>query len=242
MMHITEAALVDYLYEEGDPAERLKIAQHLQDCATCSVAVLEMQAVRGMLSDWTPPATQLGFRIVQERTRHPWWKPAAGIPVWAQAAAAVLLFAAGMSVSQLDVDYAGGALTVRARSGTAGSAAHAPATALEAMSVSPTRHATDFHLVAAEQARPSETPAREASSPPTEEVLRQVRAMIQQSEARQQRELALRLMQLGREFDTQRVADMRRVEQTFGQLETQTDAEIAQQRQLMEYLVKTSGR
>ena len=30
MMHISEELLLDYLYEEGEPAERLKVARHLQ--------------------------------------------------------------------------------------------------------------------------------------------------------------------------------------------------------------------
>ena len=64
MTHIADnhEALLDYLYEEGDPAERLTIAKHLQECAACSVAVLEFQNVRGMLGDWTPPAAELGFQ------------------------------------------------------------------------------------------------------------------------------------------------------------------------------------
>ena len=35
MNHIADNhdALLDYLYEEGDPAERLAIAKHLQECA-----------------------------------------------------------------------------------------------------------------------------------------------------------------------------------------------------------------
>ena len=78
MQHITDDhdALLDYLYEEGDAAERLKIARHLQECAPCSVAVLEFQNVRGMLRDWTPPASELGFRIVQE-TQVPACRPRA---------------------------------------------------------------------------------------------------------------------------------------------------------------------
>src|SRR5262245_306130 len=73
MQHITDNhdALLDYLYEEGDPAERLKIAAHLQECAPCSIAVLEFQNVRGMLRDWTPPAAELGFRVVQDRDASP---------------------------------------------------------------------------------------------------------------------------------------------------------------------------
>ena len=67
MMHITDdhEALLDYLYEEGDPAERIKVARHLQECAPCSVAVLEMQSVRGLLSEWTPPPATLGFKVVR---------------------------------------------------------------------------------------------------------------------------------------------------------------------------------
>src|SRR5918996_4760260 len=109
MMHVADNhdALLDYLYEEGDPAERLKIAKHLQECAACSVAVLEFQNVRGMLRDWTPPAADLGFRIVQDRITTPapsraFWAPATRSRALAQAAAAVVLFAAGMAVSQLN--------------------------------------------------------------------------------------------------------------------------------------------
>ena len=63
--HIADdhAALLDYLYEEGEPAERLKIARHLQECATCTVTALELQSVRGMLGDWTPPPVSLGLRF-----------------------------------------------------------------------------------------------------------------------------------------------------------------------------------
>src|SRR3954471_6620494 len=115
--HITDYqdALLNYLYEEGDAAERLKVARHLQDCAPCSVAVLEFQSVRGMLADWTPPPVKLGFRIVQDlndASARRWWRPAGRFPVGAQAAAAVVLFAAGMAVSQLHVRYADGALIV----------------------------------------------------------------------------------------------------------------------------------
>ena len=67
MNHIADNqdALLDYLYEEGDPAERLTIAKHLQECAACAVAVLEFQNVRGMLSDWSHLP-----RHRSERARH----------------------------------------------------------------------------------------------------------------------------------------------------------------------------
>ena len=65
----------------------------------------------------------------------------------------------------------------------------------------------------------------------TELLLQRVRAMIDQSEQRQQRELALRLSQVTREVDTQHQADLLRIQQDFGH----------QQEATMEYLVRTSG-
>ena len=65
--------------------------------------------------------------------------------------------------------------------------------------------------------------------------------MIEQSEIRQQRELALRLSQVAREVDTQQKADLLRIQQNLGQFEMQTGAQIDQQQQMMDYLVSTSG-
>src|SRR5262249_1535481 len=112
-------ALLDYLYEEGDAADRLKIARHLQDCATCSVAVLELQSVRGMLSQWTPPAAELGFKVVRDPAsgaeRRKWheWLLAPKVPMWGQGAVGLVLFVAGFAFSTLHVEYANGAVTLR---------------------------------------------------------------------------------------------------------------------------------
>jgi hypothetical protein len=152
----------------------------------------------------------------------------------------VLLFAAGLGVSQLDVEYAGGALTVRARSAgvSPASAPSGPVVTATAAEV-PVSAAS---LAALEQSLRSElASAKPASSASTEDLLRRVRALIAQSELRQQRELALRLSQVASEVDTQHQADLLRMQQNFGQLESLTGAEIAQQRQLVDYLVKTSG-
>jgi hypothetical protein len=257
MNHIADNqdALLDYLYEEGDPAERLAIAKHLQECAPCSVAVLEFQGVRGMLSDWTPPDAQLGFRVVQDggqpssaslqyraRDGRSWgWGPTTLKKSWLQAAAAVLIFAAGMAVSQLDVDYQDGALTVRTQS------------AAPAMPVANMRNASielpaervplnaqagpaaPVDLDQIERELRDRLELRNPSPTDTERLLQRVRAMIDQSEQRQEartrQELALRLSQIVREVDTQHQADMLRVQQEFGQ----------QQEATMEYLVRTSG-
>jgi hypothetical protein len=232
MMHINdnEEALLDYLYEEGDPAERLKIARHLQDCATCSVAVIELQSVRGLLSEWTPPHAALGFKIVREMpgigsrlgALWPAW------PRWAQVAAGMFLFAAGMGFSQLHFEYGSGALTLRTRS--------APPSA--AASIQPAHVGSDIPLPAAPVS--ASEPSRSASA---DEVLQRVKTLIDQSESRQQRELALRLAQVVNDFDAQRRADLLRVDQNFGQLEGQTGAEVARQRDLLNrVLVSGQGK
>ena len=224
MTHIADNqdALLDYLYEEGDPAERLKTARHLQECAACSVAVLEFQTVRGMLSEWKPPPADLGFRIVQDSTpapvdtsssRRSWTTRAVGR--WAQAAAAVLLFAGGMAAGILGTP---------------------PAT----QPVVDTRSSdsAEWRQALQELERSLRAELRQVqSAPPTpsdtgsnEELLQRVRSMIERSEMRQQRELALRLSQVAREVDTQHQADLLRIQQNFGQ-----------QQEMMEYLVRTSG-
>ncbi|MSO56428.1 MAG: zf-HC2 domain-containing protein [Acidobacteria bacterium] len=243
-------ALLDYLYDEGDAAERLRIARHLQDCATCSVAVIELQSVRGMLTDWTPPDARLGFRVVDDRSDRVAGSPSffAGAlrSAWAQAAAAAVLFASGMAVSQLRVEYGNGALTVRTRS------AATVSTASVATPVTPPTRSSDITLPGqASPGAPSdfggleqELRSRLASSgdaPLSDDVLARVKSMIDQSEVRQRRELALRLADVVRDFDAQRRADLVQVQQNFGELEGQTGAEVAHQRELLNYLVRTSG-
>ena len=239
MTHIADnhQALLDYLYEEGDPAERLQIARHLQECAACSVAVLEFQSVRSMLSEWSPPASELGFRVVQdakpavaratgdEGARRGWW------PAWnpavssrmLQAAAAVALFVAGMAFSQVEVRYQDGAVIVRQRSDDP----WAPNM----------RYVSSITLAPESANSVASTPEPQVAAPPnadpvdSELLLQRVRSMIDQSEQRQQRELALRLSQVTREVDTQHQADLLRIQQDFGQ----------QQEATMDYLVRTSG-
>jgi anti-sigma factor RsiW len=240
-IHDDPNALLDYLYEEGEPSERLRIARHLQDCATCSVAVLELQSVRGMLNQWTPPASDLGFKVVRDPApdadRQGWrgWLSAPRVPRWAQAAAGIVFFIAGFGFSQLHVEYANGALTVRTRSVTQLAAARTNIM-LPAAPVATTPSASPSDDRALENA----AGLTKVSAQNSDEVLRRVKAMIDQSEGRQQRELALRLSQLIQDFDTQRRADLLHVEQNFGQLEGQTGAEVAQQRELLNSLVKVS--
>ena len=108
------------------------------------------------------------------------------------------------------------------------------------MAEAPVTHpGTDILLPPAsiERVSSSSNPDSTASA---DDMLKRVQALIDQSESRQQRELALRLQDVVHDFDTQRQADMRRVNQNFGQLEDQTSQEVARNRELVNSLVKVS--
>ena len=95
--------LVTYLYDECDPAERGSIAAHLALCASCAEDVQGLRDARVHLAAWSPPAMPLGFQLTRNQSEQPskvlrpaaWWRRP--LPAWAQAAAAVVIFAAGMS-------------------------------------------------------------------------------------------------------------------------------------------------
>lgn len=96
--------LVTYLYDECEPAERELVAAHLALCASCAEDVQGLRDARVHLAAWSPPALPLGFQLTRTESEHPskvlrpaaWWREP--LPAWAQAAAAVVIFAGGMSL------------------------------------------------------------------------------------------------------------------------------------------------
>ncbi len=64
-------------------------------------------------------------------------------------------------------------------------------------------------------------------------LLRRVQQLIDQSEVRQQQNLALRITELSRDFDVQRQSDMAQIRLGFGQLQGQHELDAQQQRQLL---------
>jgi hypothetical protein len=101
-------ALVAFLYDECDPADRDGIAAHVADCAACTTEIESLRLTRTRLAAWTPPPAMLGFRITPDQaagdtphaatvlTSARWWKQP--LPAWAQVAAALLIFAGGVTV------------------------------------------------------------------------------------------------------------------------------------------------
>ena len=245
-------ALMSYLYEEGPADDRLAFEAHLRTCAPCAAEVASLRAVRQDMAAWTPPETVLDFRIVRDPAppaRRWGWMSA--MPAWAQLAAASLVIGVAAGLSGLDVQYGADGLRVQtgwnrpAESRPGATAALAPSAGAEA----PWR----ADLVAfQEQMRselrpPSAAPVQAAASRggrtlTDEEWLGRVRQLIEASETRTQREMALRLAEVVRDMDAQRRADMRRVADGLGVLEGRTGAAVAQQREMMNYLLRVSQR
>ena len=75
-----------------------------------------------------------------------------------------------------------------------------------------------------------------------DEMVRRLQTLIQESERRQQRELALRVADVMRDVTSQRAADLVRVEQSLGLIQNNTGVELLKQRQQLNYLVRTSQR
>lgn len=267
------AALVGYLYDDCAPGEAAAIAAHLADCPACTAELASLQFTRDGLQAWTPPEVALGFKVVQDppvavldapqaetgsraetgRVLRParWWSRP--LPAWAQAAAAVALFAAGAALGTLRA----GGLSPVTPSGTAADAATATAQ-VAAQPAAANGGASASDLAALEQrlrdeiqsqvsqlqATPVSAPAGTQATATMDQaaLLQQVKALIQQSEQRQQHELALRTAEVVRDLDSQRRGDLARIERTFGQMEGNTGVQVEQQRQMLNYLMRVSQR
>ena len=250
--------LVAYLYDEIGETDRTAIERHLATCASCAGEIEGLRAVRVDLGRWQSPEAELGFRVVRETppAARAWWRP----PVWVPTAlAAGLVFAVGAGLANVRVEAVNGVVTLRAGWSQPPAAAQrdAPASAGTTVPVKPgvsaaevqkelaaleTKLRADF---AASSHQPAAVPvslASNASNIDRGELLQQVKTMLEESERRQQRELATGIMRLAQDVDTQRRTDLVRFEQGFGQIETLTAQEAARQRNINNYLVRVSQR
>ena len=136
-----KAALIGFLYDDCEPDERDRIATHVAGCPDCTAELASLSATRRQLAAWGPPQAALGFRIdpatmaesLNADSRPPftviegnadarpgraavaWWKQP--LPAWAQAAAAVLIFAAGVGFGAGNLGTAGDPAAAGTRSG-----------------------------------------------------------------------------------------------------------------------------
>jgi putative zinc finger protein len=250
--------LVGYLYDDLADGDRATFESHVRGCAACRDELKALGAVRADLAAWAPPQPDFGFRVVrgeaagQDVMRPPvqswraWWTPAAGL-----AAAAVLVLAVAASLAHVEVRRGPDGITVR----TGWSSAPAPAAASTAgganrdvrlASTSDAQFLAEIarRLDALETASARESGLRNASTVSARssdaEIIRRVRELLAQSETKQQGELALRISQVIRDVDAQRVSDLAQIQQGFGRIEGSVTAASAAHRDLTNYILASA--
>ena len=230
-------ALVAYIYDECEAAERAHVERHLKTCTACAAELEGFAALRGTLREWTPPHARLGFRIVADgdeetqRAAPPASWFGALRPAWGLALAASTVAVVGAAIASVEVRYGdegfvfrmGWAASETGEERAAGMAGRAqPATSVE--EVPPWRAelaALERELrdeLAAQRGDGNRSdgllPAASAPAVPAgEDLLRQVRALMAESEHRQRQEFASGLMRLAQEIDLHRQADQMRMQQ-----------------------------
>ena len=225
--------LIGFLYGELDAADRRTFQAHLTSCADCREELAGLRATRGQIASWTPPEPDFGFRIVRGAAAPP---PAPRFrisPAWGLAAAAVLVMGVAAGIANLDVSYGG--LVVRTgwnRSGDVATARGAGAPGVAPVDWSVQAAALDRRLRELETTAREQAPVRmvDGSDISDVEVLRRVREMLGQSEARQQREFGLRLSQI----EMQRKLDLAAIDQGMARLRNASGAEVRQYREMMQ--------
>ena len=227
-------ALVAYVYDECEPEVRETIAAHLARCVSCASEIEGFGWTRRQLGRWTPPVAELGFQMTVPAGEPtlPWWR--APLPAWAQAAAAVLIFGAGLSFG-----------VARAPSGPEQAVSSQPSVVPVADPVSRGDLSEMEQRLKTEMAQlRTSAPAPAQASTADEAIMRRVQALVAESEERQRKEFTIRSVELARDFEAQRRVDLASVRQTVGQFQGTTGAEVRQQReaidQINNYLIRVS--
>jgi hypothetical protein len=262
--------LVSYLYDDLAAGDRAAFESHLRACAACRDELNALRGVRADLISWTPPQPDFGFRVVREpkvvpmpaRSWRAWYTPAAGL-----AAAAVLVLAAASAIAHVEIHRGPDGVTVRTGWSASASAASAsaapdgargfggtrsPATANVSPASSAPSTSVDPALVAAIVRRLDalEASARESSNVRNAstmsarvsdaELFKRMREIVAQSESKQQGELALRIAQVIRDVDAQRVADLSQIQQGMRGIQRTVNDEAIGHRELTNYILASS--
>jgi anti-sigma factor RsiW len=241
-----KATLVAYLYGEIDPPARQAVDDHLAQCDACAAEVTALGDVRSELGLWLPPEVELDFQIVKKselpasNVLRParWWST---VPVWAQAAAAVLVVAAGLSIANLQIRSGPDGLVV-STGWMASQTAIAPAASVPsdeqwktALVSLEQQLRTEIRTVRDEQ--PRVAAASNTGDAVDAATIRRVQQMIRDAEQRHERELAARFIDFTSDMDKQRRADLMRISQGFDSY----NGQLLRQRQMINNVIRVSS-
>lgn len=244
-------ALLAYLYgdEPADDGGRGRFATHVAVCNACRDELAALRGVRARLTEWTPPepAGALARHGAPPRVIRRPWPALAAIPAWAQIAAASLIVGVSVGIANVHVQYGDGRLTIQSGwwsdpAEVAAQAGAAPAAAAEPWraEIAALRSELQDGLAAAH------TPAVADVQPGGADagtLMREVRALIAESDRRHERELALRVGEAMRDLNAQRRADLVNIDRSLGTLQNNLGMEMLKQReQLNNYVLRVSSQ
>ena len=235
--------LIAYLYDEVDAALRATFDAHLVTCARCRNELDALRGVRTRLAQWAPP--EPSFAVVSRQSevesrrlsvgspgRQSWRE----IPAWAQVAAALLFLGVSAGIANLDVRYDSHGLTVRTGWSRPAAIAQSPV-AQASNGVSKADLATLEQRLRTElravQAVSVSTPPASVRPAADADLVRRVRALVDESERRQQRELALRVGEVVRDVNQRREADLVRIDRTLGVVQNTVGGVVQRNQYLM---------
>ena len=241
-----DEVVIAYLYDEMPADERPTFERHLTLCARCRSDVDALRGVRLELQQWhvsgAPSVSVAGPRPVLPRSRLLWprFHDASG---WARSAAAVFLFGAGLGLANLEVSYTASGLSVQTgwrHVDESQAAAVSPGLSGEtAAPIQPAAFQSDLERLADEvHSVRDRQHALGVAAQNDQDVLRRVRDLIQASEQRQQRELALRVAEVTRDVQTQRQADLVRIDRSLGIIQNRTGMEVMRTQQQVNSLAQ----
>ena len=249
-------SLVGYLYSELAPEERRAFEAHLKVCAPCRAEVAELRAVRDDLLAWAPPECRdlpSSWAVEPVAAPAPMARMRAWMPAFGLAAAAMLVLAVSAAIANVEVRYGSDGLVVRTGRAPAAAVPAASQPDVAQREISPVVAQTAPGVTADDLAALEQRVMRSFSEAPrtgmqtvaltsdNPQLSREVRRLIEESERRTRQEMADRFLAIVSDFEGHRRADMLRVQQALGQVQSRTGAEMAQTREAMR-LMLASGQ
>lgn len=235
--------IVSYLYDEAPFDDRLGFERHLALCALCRSEVDALRGVRADLGQWPSPVPDFAVTVSGSPNVVPLQPPTAPasrqIPYWAQAVAAALLVGVGAGAANLDVNYSA-AHGLSVRTGWRHAAESVPQATSAPSAADPSWKA---ELTALEDRLRADMAAHPVAAPLSpsaadDAALRRVRALLNESEQRQKREIALRFAEMAREVEFQRQSDLARIDRSLGLIQRSTGMEVMRTQQQVNSLAQ----
>ena len=224
--------LLSYLYDELPISDRQAFDRHLASCADCRAEVDGLRGTRTHLTSWTPPEPDLGFHVVRSATPAArdvsparWWRAS---PAWGLAAAALLTVAVSAAIANVEIKVGGDGIVVRTgwnrdATGGQGQSPSVSATAASTSTSSKIQQVeTRLQQLEGQLAAPqgaAAVPSALNSRMSDAEIVRLVRQMVNDSEQRQQGLLASQILQVNRDTEVARRADIDRLLVAYRELQ-----------------------